>query len=404
MTKQEHSIEISAVQDQEELKALADALRRSLWFPRLEEDDWTEREGVERLRIARLDGEVVGGLSCHHMGQWFGGRSVPMGAIRAVGIRPDARMYGVAHTMLTSNLAELREAGIPLASLYPATQRVYQSVGYGSAGTMVWYRQPISELHPAKRTDMRVRGLSGSMEMLREVLEPLYRARAERTNGHLERSDWMWDRCFLKPGGKQTRDVYVIERDGKAEGYVVCDHVRIPDQFRGRLEIRDWQATTPEAMRQIWCFVADHRSHMEFVRWHGPRAEPMLAMLDQHQWEIDVSLTWMTRIVDVVEALRKRGYSPALSMQVSLRVEDPCLPWNRGCWRLIVENGLASVTEATPDAKTVTLQVQGLSSLYTGYLSPYSLEQMGLLHGPSDALAELALLFAGGEPWTPDMF
>lgn len=402
--KETHSIEVSEVRDPEDLKAFADALRRSLWFPRLEEDDWTVREGVERLRIARLDGEIVGGFSCHQMGQWFGGRSVPMGAIRAVGIRPDARASGVARSMLISNLTELREAGVPLASLYPATQRVYHSVGYASAGTMVWYKQPISELIPMQRTDLRVRAISGSMETLREALEPLYTARAQHTNGHLERSDWMWDRCFLQPSGKQTRDVYLVERDGKAEGYVVCTHERIPSQFRGNLDIRDWLALTPEAMRQIWCFVADHRSHMEVVRWHGPRAEPMLAMLDQHQWEIYASLTWMMRIVDVAAALKKRGYSSLLSTEVRLRVEDPCLPWNQGCWRLMVDGGKAEVTEASPDAKTVTIHVQGLSSLYSGYLSPYTLEQMGLLQGSPETLARLALLFSGGEPWMPDMF
>ncbi|MCB9638753.1 MAG: GNAT family N-acetyltransferase [Myxococcales bacterium] len=398
------SIEVLCPRQPEEFEAFAEALHRSLWFPRLADDHWIEREGAERLRVARINGEIVGGLSCHDMGMWFGGRCLSMGAVRAVGVRPDARASGVARAVLRANLVELKEKGIPLASLYPATQRVYKRVGYASAGTMHIYEQPIAELFPISRTSLQPRLLTGSLASKREILAPLYKERARQTPGHLERSDWMWERCLLKPGGKSLRDVYVFEKSGEIEGYLVCDQERNPEQFRGILSIRDWVAKTPEAIQQMWCFVGDHRSHLDTVKWFGPRAEPMLAFLDQHQWEIEESLTWMLRIVDVADALAQRGYPAAVSARVVLQIEDEILPWNQGCWRLEVTNGQAQVQKTSPTSDVISLRVEGLASLFSGYFSPFTLQQMGLLHGSPQACTQLGALFAGGEPWMPDMF
>ena len=72
-------------------------------------DRMKEREaivGLDNMRVLS-DGDLVeGGLWVIPMGQYFGGRSVPMTGIAAVGVPPQTRGRGAAHRLMSSMLQE----------------------------------------------------------------------------------------------------------------------------------------------------------------------------------------------------------------------------------------------------------------------------------------------------------
>src|SRR5262245_41049785 len=105
--------------------------------------DWMGLLGVGNVRAVRVEGRVVAGLGLIWMGQWFGGVSVPMVGVTAVGVAPEQRGRGVGIGMLEAMLSEVRAAGVPLSALYPATQTFYQRAGYERAGQRVTYELPI---------------------------------------------------------------------------------------------------------------------------------------------------------------------------------------------------------------------------------------------------------------------
>ena len=61
---------------------------------------WLDHAGLENVRVARKNDEILGGLAEIPMGQWFGGRSVPMLGLAGVGVAPAARGERVALTLV----------------------------------------------------------------------------------------------------------------------------------------------------------------------------------------------------------------------------------------------------------------------------------------------------------------
>lgn len=86
-----NSIEIGPLADNAELKAFTHIISQALFFPGADLEVWLKREGEVNVRVARCQGKVTGGLIAQPMGQWFGGKSVPMASIRAVGVAPQSK-------------------------------------------------------------------------------------------------------------------------------------------------------------------------------------------------------------------------------------------------------------------------------------------------------------------------
>ena len=116
-----------------EQETLAEILSRSLFFPPLSQYNWIDTEGADNLRVIRADGQIRGGLSVQTMGLWLRGDCLRVGAVRCVGIAPEARSQGLGGKLMAASLVEMKDNDIPLAALYPATQPVYRRVGYGQA-------------------------------------------------------------------------------------------------------------------------------------------------------------------------------------------------------------------------------------------------------------------------------
>ncbi len=82
------------------------------------------------MRVAQQQGRVVACLGLIPMGQWFGGRSVPMTGITAVGVALDQRGREVGNALLRHALHELHKSETPLTALYPSSLQVYPKVGF----------------------------------------------------------------------------------------------------------------------------------------------------------------------------------------------------------------------------------------------------------------------------------
>ena len=83
-------------------------------------------------------------------------------------------------------------------------------------------------------------------------------------------------------------------------------------------------------------------------------------------------------------------------------MQDELLPSNNGRFVLTVEDRRASVCSGGEGR--LRLHVRDLAALYSGYLTPQQLQAAGSLEGSESDLATAAQIFAGPQPWTPDMF
>jgi predicted acetyltransferase len=388
-------LDIAPPRDADELRTFAAILANVLYYPNIEESDWTKIEGVENYRLARLNGQVVGGLAIQRMGQWFGGRSVPMGGVRCVGVSPASRSIGVAHHLLLKSLEELHTEGVALATLYPSTQKVYLRAGFERAGTSFSYRLPTRSLDALGRplTTRQVEVTDSAF------FADIYRRHAMACHGNLDRNAWAWSRILNRHANISA---YAFEGDSSTDGYIIYSSERTSNALRGEMFVHDLVALTPASINHLVTFLYDQHPMVEWVKWHGGPAELLFHKLTRQDYEVTKLLHWMLRIVDVQAALTSRGYPLKCNAEVHLDVQDELLPWNNGRFLLEVSGGHPSVQKG--GRGSLRIDVRGLAALYTGYLSPTELKALGLINGEEFEIAAAALIFSGSSPWMADWF
>lgn len=354
-----------------------------------------DRMGLSSIRVIRDGDRAVGCLAIIWMGQWFGGVSIPMAGIAAVGVAPDARGQGAAGHLMREALAEARAKGFPLSALYPATQPVYRSVGYEQAGCRWELRLPTASI------DVKDRALD--LELIlpeeHEAIAAVYAARARLTPGHLDRDATMWER-IRKPKGEPPRGIKVTN-SGRIEGYVYLNK-QVGERNLATLTALDAVALTGKAARRLLTLFADHRSLAPGVILNLPPGDPMLALLREQSATARAPFLWMLRLLDVPAALSRRGYPPGITGELHLRVRDELFPDNAGDWLLEVADGRGQVRRG--GRGSFQAHVRGLAALYSGFQSPPGAVALGLLDASEAEMRIAAALFAGPAPWMPDMF
>lgn len=360
-------------------------------------------EGVANLRLVRRTGRVVGGLAVQPCGQYFGGRAVPMGGVRIVGVAPDARGAGAARFLMDACVREHRERGWAISTLFPASRTLYRRSGYELAGAWPTWRLPLdAEVAIEKGLSLRPFDLSDAPAMA--AMRKLYDGHARRTEGHLDRGDWYWARVFNQRAGEGAGNLvyaYLLEGQAGPEGYVIYTQPAGGTR-RYRLKVRDWACATPAARRRLLAFFASHRTMADQVELHAAPNDPLLVMAEAPRMAPVVDHPWMLRICDVQAALEARGWPAGLACELRLQVKDPLLPENERPFALTIEAGRAAVRLAANPS--VTMDVRGLAALFSGYMDPQAVKGLGLLEGGDAELAPLRTAFAGPPPWLPEIF
>ncbi|MFO0711275.1 MAG: GNAT family N-acetyltransferase [Sandaracinus sp.] len=388
---------VRAPRDDAERQRLEAILVESFGADELPWGTWMSRLGHENLRVVIEGGAIRGGLGFYRFAQHWGtsrapGLSpLPMVGLAGVGVSPEARGTGLARRFLVSTLAEAREEGVPLAALYASSVAVYRSIGFEQAGTTIRWSAPIATL---PRGD---HGLACVPFDPREdrSLRALYDARARRWNGHLERSEAIWQRIAAPYKGLARG--YRFGPDDAPEGYVVYQH-EPGANLAFAVVVKDLVLTTPRAVARAMALLSDLRSLATELRWLGAASDPIVSLLPEQTAKPVEHGRWMLRILDPRRALALRGYAHAGHVRV--RVHDPL--FGDVALALEAKDGRAEVHVI--DDAPLRIDTRALAALYAGATHPDTLALMGLAEGPRDELHALATLLSDREPWLCDWF
>ncbi|HTM23239.1 MAG TPA: GNAT family N-acetyltransferase [Kofleriaceae bacterium] len=391
-------IEVGVPKDRGELEGWARAAAEAFPMPPAREGfEWLERYDPADIRVVRVGGQVAGGAGFLPLGQYFGGRPVPMVGVHAVCILPEHRGTSAGSVLMKTAVAEMAANRVPLSTLYPATLPIYRRVGFESAGTQIYYSMPIAAIDCKDRQLEVERVGKDRVAELAEVHAQVVRHRA----GNLERTPFIWRRILDPIKGEGT--CLRVHRGGRTEGYVVFSGNWKSGRMKLDLTIRDFVALSPDAARRLWALIGDHRSIGGDVTFPDAPGAPSLRVLRDPVHSVDRTHTWMLRIIDVETALAARGYPAGLTTTLDLDIDDDLLPGNRGRFRLAVAGGSGRV-ERGEGQGSLRIDVRGLASLYSGYLPAQELRLHGLADGDADTLARASALFAGPAPWLVEMF
>lgn len=379
----------------EEAKQLGTILGQC--FPGFKEDKWEnyyENIGVNNFRIVCQDKTVVGGLAIYLMGQYFGGQSIPIAGIAAVGIAPEYRGRKAATLLMSELIKELYKENIPLSTLYPASQKLYRGFGYEQGGVHCKWEIPLTNFF----ADNRVLPIEKIEEPKVEDLQELYKQYAKLNNGYLDRSLSLWGSIFDNEEGKVY--VYLIGEKDNYQGYLVYQQVMVNGEVY--LKIKDWVALTSLAMQRLWTLISDHGSQVSKCQWKGSFYDYKMFLLPEQIGKIIDHDIWFTRIIDVVKALEMRSYPIQIETELHFVFEDPLIAENSSNFKLQIFGGKGKMTRG--GKANIELNIQALASLYTGFLTASQLCYCGQLKASNINVDILDKVFALPTPSLPDFF
>jgi predicted acetyltransferase len=324
----------------------------------------------------------------------------PVRLVSDVTVSPTHRRRGLLRTMMTADLQDAVEHGVPLAILTASEGSIYGRFGFGPA-----VFQHTLTVDTSSRFGLRAFEDDGAVELL-EPLEAWPAVTAvfarfhERTRGSVERPKFyepILTGAYNFEDGQDAklRTAVHVDASGTPDGYAAYR----PDprkDGRRNIHVSDLVALTPAAYLRLWQFLAD-LDLSDTVEWeHAPVEDPISwALVDPYAARVTrrSDALWV-RVLDVPAALQARPWGR--DGDVVLEVADP-LGHAAGRFRLVTRDGVAEVS--TTDAEgEVHLDADTLGALYLGGVGAETLRRAGRLSGPAlDRFA--AMVDAGPAPY-----
>lgn len=316
-----------------------------------------------------------------------GGTLLPVHQITAVTVRPSHRRRGILRAMMSSDLAQVKAAGIPMAALTASEATIYGRFGFGVATHKckievatnggVEFIVPMAADHGT----VEVADAAVVRDLHNEIFARVHAA----TFGSIGRQD-MYRLLVSGQGGyehtepvRNVRAALHYGQDGSVDGYVTytVDESLSP----ATAIVKDLLAVTGEAYLALWKFLGS-LDLIERVSWDSaPVQDPLewaIAGKRRYQRKGVEDHLWL-RILDVPAALAAKAYTA--DGTVTVHVGDP-LGHASGIFRIEVVESTATVTRCPEDGSVeadLVMGVSELSSLYLGAVSARTLAAAGRL-------------------------
>jgi predicted acetyltransferase len=343
-----------------------------------------------------------------------GGEAVATAAVTVVTVHPPYRRRGLLTQMMTHQLEKVAERGEPLAVLWASESLIYGRFGYGPASS----RAVIKGVNERLRflPDIAVSGSVDEVtrEQFMSVAKPLHDSMVAEHPGAFVRDDTIWefaafDLPFARRDASELRYVVHYDAEGDADGFATYRFKEDFGEFpQGEVRIKEVWADDPGAYAGIWRYLLDLDLARTFRHWSVPLDEPLRhLMADARAVETQVTDNLYLRVVDVEAALRARKYVAGVDLVIE--VEDPLLPANSGCYRIVTdgdpEGSTAEVTRVSsrPD---ITMGILELGTIYLGGVRLQQLHHVRRVteHTPGAVAAASTAFGWHRAPWCPDMF
>lgn len=327
---------------------------------------------------------------------WGPARTLPALFVTDVTVRSTDRRRGLLRAMMTAELTEARERGLPLAALTATEGGIYGRFGFGVSLQRRGIELACTERFQLRREpSCQVEEVdpSGSGDLLTGLMDEFaaqHRGAHQRLAMHREYLSGTWD--WEKGAPATAIRVAVALGDLGPCGAVVVDGSGSGDQVKVLAMIADGDAELA-----LWQWVArlDLVAKATFGLFQD--GSPLMAALVDPRVVRTTSAgdwTWL-RILDVPAALAGRDWEH--SGTVTLEVDDP-MGLADGCWRLVVADGAAEVETADPSQAEVRLDVAALAETYLGATPLSVLARAGRVVGDPLAVERFGWMLAVAEP------
>jgi predicted acetyltransferase len=328
---------------------------------------------------------------------------LPLRMITDVTVAPTHRRRGLLRRLITADLQDAVDRGVPLAALTVSEGSIYGRFGFGVA-THARRVQVDTTSRFALREPIQALAGEGRVELTEpEAAWPAVSAVFERfhaaTHGSVERPlfyrDLLTGRFAWSEMGpdRQLRAAVHLGPEGEPDGYALY-RVSGRDNGIGKVDVVDLVALTAAAYLRLWRLLADI-DLIQQVSWsHAPASDPLeWALVEPRVRKVTAvdDFLWV-RVLDVPSALAARPWGEDGALV--LEVED-ALGHAAGRWLVETEAGRAQATRTDRPAD-VRMAADTLGSLYLGGVAVGTLHSGGRLAGDDAAVETLAAMADAG--------
>jgi predicted acetyltransferase len=402
------AIRIRTVRDNEEMAAALGGIGHYFgWVPTAEQiEGFTTYLPLDRMHAAFDDGKIFAGAGAYPFEMTVPGGPVTCAGVTVVGVHPTHRRRGVLRRLMTTQLADIRERGEPIAALWASEDTIYGRYGYGPASRCAEIRLPraYADLRPGtppREGHVRLVDHDEAMKTFPRVYERLRRS----TPGFVLRTrDW-WEKRTLDDTQEWRRGAgplnrALLELDGRPVGYALYRIAQHPTEFKRTLRVQEALGLDAQATRELWRFLLG-------VDWMED-VEARLLPLDHPIWQLVARPRLLgmhvwdglwVRPVEVGATLNGRAYHDGrATLEI---VSDPLFEDNVGCWT--IADGRARRSSRRPD---VRLDVQALGSVYLSGFTFAELARGGRIEEVArGGIARADAVFdTDTQPWCPEIF
>lgn len=331
-------------------------------------------ENPEQTLCAFERGKIVSTYRAIPFTVYCNGTNVQAAGIADVATLPTHRRKGYARRIVTHHLNEMYEKGEqPLAILWPSRGGIYRRYGYEFVTTQIKYR-----IAPA---DIRFFDGVPSVGELRELKEQhagtladLYHRFACERTGYLHRGDEFWQKLAAKRGADSLKTGALYFESDEPAGYVLYDVEPLQGgifHHQHQLTVREIVYRNLSAFYAMWSFLSGLDLANSIILPSTSTDDPLPYLLAEPRalvrMETESSTTaLMARIVDIAQALPRRGYGS--EGRLLFEIQDELCPWNRGRWQMEVSGGKA-VVKRTQKSPQLSMPVDTLAALMFNYVN-----------------------------------
>ena len=314
--------------------------------------------------------ELAGVATVRAFRSWFGGDAVPTAGIAAVAVRPEHRGSGLLAPLFAALLADARDRGAVVSTLFPTAPGIYRGLGYEIVGELADVDVPVEPLTriPAP-LGITLRRADPDDERDAAAHRDIYARWAAAQNGPLTR-EGPQQRPF---DGRDTVTL-AVDPSGTPVGYAAWSRAD-----GSTLPVHELIALTAPAATALWRLFGGFASLARTVRLRTSGADLTRLALPAAPWRPVQQWPYCLRLLDVAGAFRARRVAP-IDVTLPFTVTGDGLD---GTYRLTAHSGTVACEPADGDGGDGPVFTgRGLALAYAGVQSCANLRFGGLLSGP----------------------